>query len=89
MTAPHGSAGAVSVRLFAAARELAGMDECRLEIPDGAKAGYVLDHLESLAPRFRDWRPVIRLAVNREYVDLAHPLQDGDEVAVIPPVSGG
>jgi molybdopterin converting factor small subunit len=42
-----------------------------------------------LDPRFTDWGTAMRLAVNQEYVGNDHPLQAGDEVGVIPPVSGG
>jgi molybdopterin converting factor small subunit len=40
-------------------------------------------------PRFNEWRSTMRLAVNQEYVAYDHILHDRDEVAVIPPVSGG
>ena len=74
----------VRVRLFAALRERAGADEIELQLPDGACVG---DALESLG-ELTDGVPVV-MAINREYADLAAPLQAGDEVALIPPVSGG
>ncbi|HXG37433.1 MAG TPA: MoaD/ThiS family protein, partial [Bacteroidota bacterium] len=46
-------------------------------------------YLVDLNPKFEQWKSSLRLAVNLEYVNSDHPLQDGDEVAVIPPVSGG
>ena len=55
-----------------------------LELPDGAVVGDALEQLRALT----DGVPVV-MAVNREYADPAAPLHGGDEVALIPPVSGG
>lgn len=79
----------IQLRLFANARDLAGFGEQTVELEGSPSAGTVFEYLAELNPRFHDWRPSIRLAVNRRYVDDTHALQDGDEVAVIPPVSGG
>jgi len=80
----------VTVRLFAMLRERAGRDAIELELADGAR---VADALEAL----RDGtalgealeRMPVRAAVNREYVGSDTPLAEGDELALIPPVSGG
>jgi molybdopterin synthase catalytic subunit len=74
----------VSVRLFAALRERAGIEVVELELPDGALVGDALDRLGPLT----DGVPVV-MAVNREYADPALELHTGDELALIPPVSGG
>jgi molybdopterin synthase catalytic subunit len=74
----------VSVRLFAALRERAGRDRLELELPDGALVADALAAVDDLA---RDL-PLV-LAVNREYADPGDPLSPGDELALIPPVSGG
>src|SRR5690349_7023531 len=74
----------VRVRLFAALRERYGAPEVVLELPDGARVG---DALERLADVTHGCEAVI--AVNREYAALGEPLHEGDEVALIPPVSGG
>jgi len=74
----------VHVRLFAALRERAGRDQLELELPDGALVSDALAQVEELA---RDL-PLV-LAVNREYAQLGDPLSPGDELALIPPVSGG
>jgi molybdopterin synthase catalytic subunit/molybdopterin converting factor small subunit len=74
----------VRVRLFAALRERAGASEVVLELPDGALVGDALDRLASVT----DGVPAV-LAVNREYADRGAALHEGDEVALIPPVSGG
>jgi molybdopterin synthase catalytic subunit len=74
----------VRVRLFAALRERAGAPELVLELPDGALVGDALDRLASVTGGV----PAV-LAVNREYADRGAALREGDEVALIPPVSGG
>lgn len=77
----------VEVRAFARAREIMG-PRMVLELPEGATVGAAW---EQLCQQFTPLGAfVLRgLAVNREYVGLDHLLQDGDELAVIPPVSGG
>jgi len=72
----------VTVRLFAGLRERAG--RARLELDDVASVDAVWERLE-----LGDEPPGLLYAVNREYVTRGHVLHDGDEVAVIPPVSGG
>jgi len=72
----------VTVRLFAGLRERAG--QARLELEDVATAADVWPRLG-----LGEEPPGLLYAVNREYVEPAHPLGDGDEVALIPPVSGG
>jgi molybdopterin converting factor subunit 1 len=79
----------IRLRLFASAKDLAGFPERSVDLQDGASGADVLAYLETLSPQFRDWRPFLRLAVNREFVPESQRLQAGDEVAVIPPVSGG
>src|SRR3954452_20968706 len=74
----------ITVKLFAALRERAGERERGVELPDGARVGDVWPVLE-----LGDEPPGIAYARNREYAERELPLHDGDEVAVIPPVSGG
>ena len=74
----------VRVRLFATLRERAGADEVELDLPDGARVQDALDRLQALT----DGCPVV-MAVNQDYADPASPLRAGDELALIPPVSGG
>jgi len=74
----------VTVRLFAQLRERAGTSELSIELPDGAKVKDAIDELGDLAGGL----PVV-MAVNREYADGDAPLTAGDELALIPPVSGG
>ena len=74
----------VRVRLFAVLRERAGASELTLELPDGASVATALQHVEWLTGEV----PVV-MAVNREYAEPAQILRDDDELALIPPVSGG
>jgi molybdopterin converting factor subunit 1 len=79
----------IRVKLFAVAKDLAGTSEATLSLKDDAQVSSVLDHFFKVSPRFEGWKDHLRVAVNSEYVDLHHQLHDGDEVAIIPPVSGG
>jgi len=74
----------VTVRLFAGLRERAGLGERTVEIPEGAT---VTTAWEALA--LGDLPGGLLYAVNREYAAADRTLEDGDEVALIPPVSGG
>jgi MoaE-MoaD fusion protein len=74
----------VTVRLFAVLRERAGASQVTLELPDGARVSDALAELDGLA----DGLPLV-MAVNREYAAEDTPLDPGDELALIPPVSGG
>src|ERR687898_3307090 len=80
----------VTVRLFAILRERAGADSVELELADGATA---TDAIDAVADRHGLGELLQRLpiavAVNREYAEREQALDDGDEVALIPPVSGG
>ena len=76
----------VTVRLFAMLRERAGAQELLLELPEGASVADAL-RTEELA-RLADGIPLV-MAVNREYAGAEHVLDPGDELALIPPVSGG
>ena len=74
----------VRVRLFAQLRERAGSSSVELELDEGASVRDAIDALGDVAAGL----PVV-MAVNREYADEAAPLAPGDELALIPPVSGG
>jgi len=79
----------IRVRLFAIQRDLVGERHVELDLPDGAT---VADGWAGLVARFPVLAPgggSVRFARNGEYADPAEPLADGDELAVIPPVSGG
>ncbi|HET7220052.1 MAG TPA: molybdopterin converting factor subunit 1 [Vicinamibacterales bacterium] len=79
----------VTIRLFARLRELAGTSELQQDLPDDARASTAWESLVREHPGLRDYSSAISCAVNEEYARLTTPLKDGDEVAFLPPVSGG
>jgi molybdopterin synthase catalytic subunit len=79
----------VRVRLFAVQRELAGTREVPLELPDGADVEAAWSALVERHPVLAPGRASVRFARNGDYADPTTTLADGDEVAMIPPVSGG
>jgi molybdopterin synthase catalytic subunit len=79
----------VRLLFFATLKDIVGAREMQLELPPGATVSDVLTRLESNFPRVKDYRPVVLTAVNEEYVDHNAVVQEGDEVAIFPPVSGG
>ncbi len=80
----------VTVRLFAVFRERVGSDSIEVEVDDGATVAEALDRLAE-RPELSDLieRMPVRMAVNRDYADPDTPLSSGDELALVPPVSGG
>ena len=90
---------AIRIRLFAAARELAGADTIvvqppsppqRPELSDGGwSAEEWMTAIGDQHPQLKDLLPMCRLAVDRRYVDGGHRIGAGREIALIPPVSGG
>ena len=78
----------VLVRLFASYREAAGVGRIDLELPPGAKVKDAIAAVVKEHPLIAEGRQVV-IARNRDYVTPDEPLADGDEVALIPPVSGG
>jgi len=79
----------LTVRLFAVLRERAGAESVEIELADGATAADALEALRAQPGLDLLERLPVRLAVNREYVDPDRELATGDELAAIPPVSGG
>ena len=80
---------AVRARLFARLRELAGTDAESIELPTGSNVSDVYDAVRRLHPGLDADRNAVRAALNQEFVDWDASVADGDEVAFIPPVSGG
>ena len=78
----------ISIRLFASYREAAGTSRTDVDLPDGATVGDLARVVVGRFPGLPDAERVV-VAVNGEYQDHAFPLADGDEAALIPPVSGG
>lgn len=79
----------VLVRLFASYREAAGVGHVQLELPDGARVRDAVSEIERRHPLVGDGRAALLVARDREYVDADAELNDGNELALIPPVSGG
>ena len=79
----------VRVLLFDVLRRETGTNELALEVAGGATGVDLLDDLAAAHEPVARHRPTIRLAVNRRYVPFETVLEDGDEVALITPVSGG
>jgi len=79
----------VRVKLFAILRDRAGTGELTLELSDGATVSEAREQLLRELPALRTFVERVAFAVNQEYAPVNAPLKDGDEVALIPPVSGG
>ena len=79
----------VRVRLFARLREIAGASEIERDVPPGATLGVVWDQLAAEFPAMAPYRGSISAAVNADYSRMTAKVADGDEVAFLPPVSGG
>lgn len=79
----------VTVRLFARLRDIAGAAELARDVPPGATIGTVWGQLAREYPELAPYGRSISSAVNEEYSRMDHVLADGDEVAFLPPVSGG
>jgi molybdopterin converting factor subunit 1 len=77
----------VTVRLFARLAEMAGTRAMEVELGEGLTAGDVFALVTREHPGVGEMR--VAFAVNRKYADADQPLREGDEVALIPPVSGG
>jgi MoaE-MoaD fusion protein len=79
----------VRLLFFATLKDIIGAREMQLDVPAGSTVADVLTHLEGSYPRMKDYRPVVLTAINEEYVERGTRIEDGDEVAIFPPVSGG
>ena len=77
------------VLLFSVLRQRIGEGSLTLDLETPATGADLLDRLEAQHPVIGEYRPVLRLAVNQEYVPETVSLSEGDEVALITPVSGG
>lgn len=79
----------VTVKLFAAYQEAYGVSELILEFPQSTQVKEVRDRLLSEHPELAQLRDITRFGVNLQFVEPDTILEDGDEVVLIPPVSGG
>jgi molybdopterin converting factor subunit 1 len=79
----------VRVRLFAALREISGQDEMELDLAPGTTVNALWEKLVSKNQRLSPYGKSINFAVNHDFVGRETELAPGDEVAFLPPVSGG
>jgi MoaE-MoaD fusion protein len=79
----------VRVLVFGVLKDFLHGDSSQLDLPNGATVGTVLDHYRGLGSNHSAVWSSIAVAVNRQYVTAEHLLADGDEIALLPPVSGG
>ncbi len=79
----------VRVLFFATCREVFGQREQEVDLPGGATVGDLIETLSSQSPAFREIERSLMVSVNQAYVERGRSLEPGDEVALIPPVSGG
>lgn len=66
-----------------------GVSELEMDVEDGATVSSVMKRLEEEHPGLAPYTGFLMTAVNSEYVEKSHPLKEHDEVAFVPPVSGG
>jgi molybdopterin converting factor subunit 1 len=79
----------VTVRLFARLREIAGGPEYAFEVPIASDVRGLWEELVKRHPELAPYGGSISCAVNQEYARFTTPLKEGDEIAFLPPVSGG
>ncbi|WNN91885.1 MoaD/ThiS family protein [Gloeocapsopsis dulcis] len=79
----------ITIKLFAAYQEAYGTSELTLTFPQGTSVVEVRDRLIQEHPELSQWRDITRFGINFQFVEPETPLNDGDEVVLIPPVSGG
>ena len=79
----------ITVRLFARLRDLAGSGELVRDVAAPATVGTVWQSLVAELPALRDYERTMSVAVNADYSKMSAAVNEGDEVAFLPPVSGG
>jgi len=79
----------IKVKFFASYREIAGRSEVVLDLADGSSLGVLLEELKGRYPKLGSLTDSIIASVNKRYAKEDLVLKDGDEVALLPPVSGG
>ena len=79
----------VRVLFFGMLKEIVGRNADELELPEGSSVNDLLDHYQSRVPALKASLPSLALAVNQEYAGPDTKLEAEDEIALLPPVSGG
>ena len=79
----------VKVQLFARLRELAGLGEASIDVPAGARVDDVWRALTTQHPDLEPFGRAVSCAINADFAPRSAPGREGDEIAFLPPVSGG
>lgn len=79
----------ITVKLFAAYQEAYGVEEIKRQFPRQTEVKAVLEQIIQEQPQLEQWREITSFGINLDFVDPDTILKDGDEVVLIPPVSGG
>ena len=79
----------IRVLFFGVLRDVTGLGEDSIEVPEGGRAATVFEDYASRFPRLGEMSASIVLAVNQRFSSPSEALADGDELAMLPPVSGG
>jgi len=79
----------VRVLFFGMLKDVVGRSNDSLELPAGARVGDLLEHYAAGSSKLKDYLPSLAISVNQEYARRDAALNDNDEVALLPPVSGG
>ena len=79
----------VRVLLFGILQEIAGLRQESLELPANAKVADVLEHYRARSPRLESYLPSLATSINQSFASRDAALKEGDEVGLLPPVSGG
>lgn len=78
----------VEIMAFGITKDIVGKTLINFELPDGSSVKELKEKLEASYPRMQELKSLL-IAVNEEYGDETHILSERDEIALIPPVSGG
>jgi MoaE-MoaD fusion protein len=79
----------LKVLFFGQLKDVVGRSEEHVELPDGARLESVFEHYAAQFPRMRDLGPSVVIARNQQFAPPSTAVADGDEIAFLPPVSGG
>jgi molybdopterin converting factor small subunit len=79
----------VHVQFFSRLRDLAGVSEIELDVPEATKVAELLEILYLRTPALRDWDKSILVAAGVEFVGRDYVLRPGDQISIMPPVQGG
>jgi molybdopterin converting factor small subunit len=77
------------VQFFSRVRDLAGVQETELEVPESTRVADLLEILYSRTPALRDWDRSILVAAGVEFVGRDYVVKPGDQISIMPPVQGG